>query len=104
MTTVHRERKIHLLIAVGARDEVLSEAGQLHTVPAQIFQLTVRPPELITCHRGGEVGQVMPEPGNQAAQGLSCSAGVGAASGNTAPAKYPSIEQYVVWATVNVAR
>src|SRR5687768_4483016 len=48
----------------------MSQARQVHTRATQFLDLTLCPPELPASHRGDEMGQVMPEPVDQAAQRL----------------------------------
>src|SRR5215813_747970 len=48
----------------------MSQAHQVHTIATQCLELTIRPPELPASHCGDEMGQVMPEPIDQATQRL----------------------------------
>ena len=48
----------------------MPEADQIHTGATQFLKLAVRLPQLPACHRRDEVGQVMPEPVDQATQPL----------------------------------
>jgi hypothetical protein len=62
---------LQLFIILGCRLVVLSQAGQLHTGQPQILSSSVCQPELLACQRGDEVvGQVTPEPADQAVQRL----------------------------------
>ena len=60
--------RIELFIAVYPSRKVLVKAGEVHTDAIQLLELTVRPPKPPVSDCGGEVRQVMPEPGNQAAE------------------------------------